>query len=45
MSIGSLIGSYIPALWGESMFSMSSIILTAVGGLVGIWAGFKLTAY
>jgi hypothetical protein len=41
--VGSMIGGYIPMLWGGSLFSFSSIFLTAVGGLVGIWAGFKIS--
>ena len=42
LSIGSTIGAYVPALWGGSLFSLSSVLLTAVGGLAGIWTGFKL---
>jgi hypothetical protein len=41
MVIGSIIGSYIPVLWG-SFFSLSSIFLGAVGGFLGIWIGYKL---
>lgn len=40
--IGSLVGSYVPALWGAGVFSFSSILCGAVGGLVGVWAGFKI---
>lgn len=39
---GSLIGGYLPLLWGGSVFSMSSIFLSAVGGFFGIWVGYKL---
>lgn len=42
MFVGSAIGSYIPALWGDGMFSFSSIILSAVGGIFGIYVGFKI---
>jgi len=42
VAIGSTIGAYIPALWGASVFSMSSIFLSAVGGIAGIWAGWRL---
>lgn len=45
MSIGSTVGAYVPALWGGSMLSFSSIILSAVGGIAGIYAGFKLKNY
>ncbi|MDB5238864.1 MAG: hypothetical protein JWO00_199 [Candidatus Parcubacteria bacterium] len=40
--VGSSIGAYIPALWGAGVFSFSSILLSAVGGFAGIWAGFRL---
>jgi hypothetical protein len=40
--VGSTIGSFIPALWGSDIFSFSSIFLSTLGGLAGIWIGFKL---
>lgn len=43
MVIGSAIGGYVPVLWGGSVFSLTSVFLTAVGGVAGIWAGFKLS--
>ena len=42
MIVGSLAGGYLPVLWGGSVFSMSSILLSAVGGLAGIWLGFRI---
>lgn len=42
MFVGSAIGNYMPLLWGGGSFSFSSIILGSVGGLLGIWGGFKL---
>jgi hypothetical protein len=42
MVVGSAVGGIIPTLWGAGYFSFSSIILTAVGGFLGIWFGFKL---
>lgn len=41
--VGSTVGSYLPVLWGGSLFSFTSILLGAVGGLVGIWGAWKLT--
>ena len=38
--LGSAIGSYVPALWGDDVFSMSSILLSGIGGLVGIYIGY-----
>ncbi|MES2315536.1 MAG: hypothetical protein V4486_02245 [Patescibacteria group bacterium] len=43
MGIGSTLGSYIPTLWGAGFLSMSSVILSAVGGIAGIWLGYKLS--
>jgi hypothetical protein len=43
MVVGSGIGGLLPLLWGGSAFSFSAIILTAVGGFVGIWIGYKLS--
>lgn len=43
MVIGSAIGSYIPALWGGGFLSFSSVILSAAGGIAGIWLGYKMS--
>jgi hypothetical protein len=43
MFLGSLVGGYVPVLWGDSAFSMSSIIFSGIGGFLGIYAGFKLS--
>jgi hypothetical protein len=40
--IGSIVGGYIPSLWHEGLFSFWSIILSGVGGLAGIWVGYKI---
>jgi len=41
--VGSTVGSFIPTLWGAGMLSFSSILLSAVGGIGGIWLAFKVT--
>ncbi len=41
--VGSTIGSLIPELWGDGMFSYSSVLLSGVGALVGLWIGFKMS--
>lgn len=43
MMVGSTIGSFLPLLWGDSALSMSSILLSAVGGVLGIWGGLRLS--
>jgi len=41
--VGSIVGSFIPMLWGASELSFYSLILGAVGAIVGIYIGFKLS--
>lgn len=43
MFIGGTIGGYLPLLWGGEVFSFSGIIFNALGALLGIYIGFKLT--
>ncbi len=40
--VGSTIGGYIPSLWHLGFFSFWSVILSAVGGIVGLWIGYKI---
>mgnify|MGYP001557920729 CR=1 FL=1 len=40
MFVGSFIGSLVPYLWNGDFIATS--ICGAIGGLLGIWAGFKL---
>ncbi len=44
MIFGSYGGSYFPLLWGADMLSITSIFFGAVGGLLGIWAGYQLAS-
>lgn len=43
MTVGSILGGYIPAIFGVDLFSFWSIIFNAIGGILGIWIAFKLT--
>jgi hypothetical protein len=46
MFIGSTIGAYIPALWGDTnLFSFASLIFGSIGGIAGIYVGFKMSQY
>lgn len=40
--VGSTVGGMVPQLWGAGMFSSSGVILSVVGGLLGIWGGYRL---
>jgi hypothetical protein len=43
MIIGSVAGGYLPLLWGAGVFSVSSILCGGLGGILGIWAAWRLT--
>jgi len=40
--VGSTLGGFLPMLWHASLFSLSSVLLSTVGGVLGIWAGWKV---
>jgi hypothetical protein len=42
MFFGSLVGGYVPVLFGSDAFSLSSVFWSAVGGILGIWGAYKL---
>jgi hypothetical protein len=42
--IGSLLGSFIPAIWGASQLSGSSLLFFLLGGIGGILLAYRLTA-
>jgi hypothetical protein len=39
--IGGTLGGMVPTLWGAGMFSLSSVFFTAVGGILGIYLGYR----
>jgi len=41
--IGSVIGGFIPDLWGAGLFSYSSVLFSGIGGLAGLWFGYKMS--
>ena len=42
MLVGSTIGGYLPTFFGAGVFSLSSVIFGAVGGLLGIWLSWRM---
>ncbi|QQR65035.1 hypothetical protein IPH92_00435 [Candidatus Kaiserbacteria bacterium] len=44
MALGSVVGGYIPALWGAGFFSFSSLIFSTLGALVGIWLAYRMNS-
>ncbi len=43
MAVGSTLGSCVPTLWGAGWLSIASVLFGGVGGLLGIWAGYKVS--
>jgi len=43
MIIGSFAGGYIPTLLGADAFSMTSLLGSVAGGILGIWIAYRLT--
>jgi hypothetical protein len=43
MIVGSFIGGWVPSLWGAGGFTMSAMVGSAIGGLAGVWAGWKFS--
>ena len=41
--VGSTLGGYIPALWGAGGLTLASVFFGGVGGVLGIWAGYKIS--
>jgi hypothetical protein len=41
--LGSTVGGFVPSAWGDNNFlSPAGIFLTLVGGVVGVWAGYRI---
>jgi hypothetical protein len=40
--LGSILGGYLPLLWGGDAFSLSAVLWSAIGGGVGIFVGYTL---
>ncbi len=43
MIIGSFAGGYMPTLMGAGAFSLTSLLGSVAGGVLGIWLAYKLT--
>jgi hypothetical protein len=40
--VGSTVGGFVPGLWHASLFSLWGLVFSTAGGLLGIWAAWKL---
>ena len=45
MFVGSFLGGYIPTFFGAGTISFTSLACSVVGGILGIWVGYKIGAY
>ena len=43
MSIGCVLGGFIPSFWDAGFYSLWGMIFIALGGFVGIFVGFKFS--
>jgi len=43
--VGSALGSCVPILWDESIFSIPAVLCATAGGLFGISAGYKISRW
>jgi hypothetical protein len=43
--VGTIVGGYVPVLWGSSAFSLTSLVFSAAAGAAGVWFGVRLSEY
>lgn len=43
MIVGSIIGGYIPVIFGSSLFSYASLFGNSIGAIIGIIISYKLS--
>lgn len=41
-TMGTLVGGFVPELWGSSAFSLASLVFSAAGGFAGVWLGHRI---
>jgi hypothetical protein len=44
VTMGTFVGGWLPSVWGDSGFSLVSLVAAALGGLAGLWCGLRLQA-
>ena len=43
IGFGSVVGGYVPALWGASSFSVQSLVFGVIGAIGGLWLGIRIS--
>lgn len=44
MIIGSIVGGYIPMLFGADMLSFTAVLTSSIGAILGVIVGYKLVS-
>jgi hypothetical protein len=39
--VGSTLGNMLPVLWGGDAISISGFVSSIVGGIAGVWVGYR----
>ena len=39
---GSVVGGYVPVLWGASAWGLTSLLFSAIGAVAGIWLALRI---
>ncbi len=39
---GSLIGSFVPSVWGDGQLSLASLVCFVIGGIAGVWLAYRV---
>jgi hypothetical protein len=42
ITVGGIIGGYIPVLFGQDGLSFASLLGGTIGSFAGLWAGYKI---
>jgi len=45
MFLGSTLGSFVPMTFGDNGISLWSILGSTVGGVLGLWGGYKFNEW
>lgn len=43
MFVGSLLGGYVPLLWGGDAFSLAGVLWGGIGAFIGVWLGWRIS--
>ena len=43
VGFGTIVGGFLPEVWGGSALGLASLVFGTLGGVAGLWLGLKLT--